>query len=39
LLTVVGTALPGTPADFDQLIAEQTEKWAKVFRRFNIKPE
>jgi tripartite-type tricarboxylate transporter receptor subunit TctC len=33
------TALPGSPADFGKLIAEETEKWAKVIRSANIKPE
>ena len=27
-----GTALPGSPADFGKLIAEETEKWAKVVK-------
>ena len=32
-LTELGaTALPGTPADFGKLIAEETERWAKVVR-------
>jgi tripartite-type tricarboxylate transporter receptor subunit TctC len=34
-----GTALPGSPADFGRLIAEDTEKWGKVIRAANIKPE
>jgi tripartite-type tricarboxylate transporter receptor subunit TctC len=34
-----GTVLPGTPADFGRLITEETEKWAKVIRAANIKPE
>jgi tripartite-type tricarboxylate transporter receptor subunit TctC len=33
------TALPGSPADFGKLIADDTEKWAKVVRAANIKPE
>jgi tripartite-type tricarboxylate transporter receptor subunit TctC len=33
------TALAGSPADFSKLIAEETEKWAKVIRAANIKPE
>jgi tripartite-type tricarboxylate transporter receptor subunit TctC len=33
------TALPGTPADFAKLIADDTEKWGKVIRSRNIKPE
>jgi tripartite-type tricarboxylate transporter receptor subunit TctC len=31
--------MPGTPADFGMLIAAETEKWAKVVRAANIKPE
>jgi tripartite-type tricarboxylate transporter receptor subunit TctC len=34
-----GTVLPGSPADFGKLIAEETEKWGKVVRETNIKPE
>jgi hypothetical protein len=34
-----GTVLPGSPADFGNLIAEETEKWSKVVREANIKPE
>jgi tripartite-type tricarboxylate transporter receptor subunit TctC len=34
-----GTVLPGSPADFGKLIAEDTEKWGKVVRAANIKPE
>jgi tripartite-type tricarboxylate transporter receptor subunit TctC len=34
-----GSVLPGTPADFGKLIAEETEKWAKVIRAVNIKAE
>ena len=34
-----GTALTGSPADFGKLIAEETEKWAKVIRTANIKPD
>jgi tripartite-type tricarboxylate transporter receptor subunit TctC len=30
---------PGSPADFGKLIADETEKWAKVIRAANIKPE
>jgi len=30
-----GTVLPGTPADFGKLIADETEKWGKVRRRFH----
>jgi len=31
-------ALPLTPAEFGNLIVEETEKWAKVIRSANIKP-
>ena len=34
-----GTVLVGSPADFGKLIAEETEKWAKVIRSADIKPE
>jgi len=34
-----GTPLVGSPADFGKLIADETEKWAKVIRAANIKPE
>jgi len=34
-----GTVLPGSPADFGKLVADETEKWAKVIRAANIKPE
>ena len=34
-----GTPLPGSPADFGKLIAEDTEKWGKVIRAANIRPE
>src|SRR5215470_10633184 len=34
-----GMALPGSPADFGKLIAEETEKWGKLIRAANIKPE
>ena len=33
------TVLPGTPADFARLIADETEKWGKVIRAANIKAE
>jgi tripartite-type tricarboxylate transporter receptor subunit TctC len=33
------TALAGSPADFGRLIAAETEKWAKVIKFANIKPE
>jgi tripartite-type tricarboxylate transporter receptor subunit TctC len=34
-----GTALAGSPTDFGRLIADETEKWGKVIRAANIKPE
>jgi tripartite-type tricarboxylate transporter receptor subunit TctC len=33
-----GILMPGSPADFGKLIAEETEKWGKVIRSANIKP-
>jgi len=33
------TALPGSPADFGKLIAEETEKWGKVVKFADIKPQ
>ena len=33
-----GILMPGLPADFGKLIAEETEKWGKVIRSANIKP-
>ena len=34
-----GDVLALSPADFGKLIADETEKWAKVIRAANIKPE
>jgi tripartite-type tricarboxylate transporter receptor subunit TctC len=34
-----GTALAGSPADFAKLIADETEKWAKVVKFAGIKAE
>ena len=34
-----GTGLADSPADFGKLIADETEKWGKVIRAANIKPE
>jgi tripartite-type tricarboxylate transporter receptor subunit TctC len=34
-----GIPLGGSPADFGKLIADETEKWGKVVRFANIKPE
>jgi hypothetical protein len=33
------TVFSGLPANFGNLIAEDTEKWRKVIRAANIKPE
>jgi tripartite-type tricarboxylate transporter receptor subunit TctC len=37
LAEVGGTVLAGTPAEFSKLIADETEKWAKVIREAKIK--
>jgi tripartite-type tricarboxylate transporter receptor subunit TctC len=34
-----GKEFVGSPADFSKLIADETEKWGKVIRAANIKPE
>jgi tripartite-type tricarboxylate transporter receptor subunit TctC len=34
-----GSPLAGSPADYAKLIADETEKWGKVIRAGNIKPE
>ena len=34
-----GTTLPGSPEDLGRLIADETEKWAKVIQAANIKGE
>jgi tripartite-type tricarboxylate transporter receptor subunit TctC len=34
-----GKVVPGSPADFGKLMADETEKWGKVIRFANIKPE
>jgi tripartite-type tricarboxylate transporter receptor subunit TctC len=34
-----GEPLPGSPGDFGKLIAEETEKWAKVVAAAGLKPE
>jgi tripartite-type tricarboxylate transporter receptor subunit TctC len=34
-----GTVLSGSPADFGKLIADETEKWAKVVKSAGIKPD
>jgi hypothetical protein len=34
-----GTLLPGSPAAFGKLIADETEKWGKVIRAAGIKAD
>jgi tripartite-type tricarboxylate transporter receptor subunit TctC len=34
-----GTPLPGSPAEFGKLIAEETQKWAKVVKFSGAKPD
>jgi hypothetical protein len=33
------TVLPGSPADFAGLMANETQNWATVIRAANIRPE
>jgi tripartite-type tricarboxylate transporter receptor subunit TctC len=39
LADIGGAVLAGSPADFGKLIADDTEKWGKVIRTADIKPE
>jgi tripartite-type tricarboxylate transporter receptor subunit TctC len=39
LAVLGGTALTGSPTDFGKLIAAETEKWSKVVRAANLKPD
>jgi tripartite-type tricarboxylate transporter receptor subunit TctC len=39
LVDLGGMILAGSPAEFGKLIADETEKWGKVIRAANIKPE
>jgi hypothetical protein len=34
-----GMMLPGTPGDFAKLVADETEKWAKVIKFAGIKAD
>ena len=38
LIDTGGAALPGSPADFGRLMAEETEKWAKVIKLYGSRP-
>ena len=38
LVSSGGTMIPGLPADFGKLIAQETEKWAKVVKFAGVKP-
>ena len=39
LAAIGGRTMPGSPSDFGNLIADETEKWAKVVRAGGLKPE
>ena len=39
LADIGASVLVGSPADYGKLIAEETEKWAKVIKFANIKPD
>ena len=39
LVSTGGTVLPGSPADFGKLLADETGKWAKVAKFAGIKAE
>ena len=39
LADIGGEPLPGPPAEFGRLIAEETEKWGRVVRAAGLKPE
>jgi tripartite-type tricarboxylate transporter receptor subunit TctC len=38
LVDLGGTELPGSPAEFAKMIADETEKWSKVVKFANVKP-
>jgi tripartite-type tricarboxylate transporter receptor subunit TctC len=33
------TPLPGSSSDFEKFISDETQKWGKVIKAANIKPE
>jgi tripartite-type tricarboxylate transporter receptor subunit TctC len=39
LADLAGTVIPGSPADFGKLIAEEIEKWGKVVKFSGAQPE
>ena len=39
IIDLGGTVLPGSPAEFGKYIADETQKWAKVIKFADIKPE
>jgi hypothetical protein len=39
LADLSGTPLPGSSAQFGKLIANETEKWAKVIKFAGVKPQ
>jgi tripartite-type tricarboxylate transporter receptor subunit TctC len=39
LVELGGVPMPLSPTEFEKLLADDTEKWAKVIRATNIKPE
>jgi hypothetical protein len=39
LASLGGMMLPGAPTDFRQLIADETEKWAKVVKFAGVGPQ
>jgi tripartite-type tricarboxylate transporter receptor subunit TctC len=39
LASIGGTSLPGSPADFGRLLAEETQKWGKIVKAAGIKAE
>jgi len=39
LRDITGVPMPGSPADFGQFIAEETEEWAKVIKFSGVKSE